>query len=104
MNLDYIKEEVEKLDKFHQVAFLKILKSDPNRLKSWLKENDVSPELIGKNLLYSYLRQVLEDYIHNPRTVKIIGRLIVVFVIITIIWSAIAIFSFNPEAIMAIAN
>jgi succinate dehydrogenase / fumarate reductase membrane anchor subunit len=53
---------------------------------------------------FNGLRQVLEDYIHNPRMVKIIGRLIVVFVIITIIWSAIAIFSFNPEAIMAIAN
>jgi succinate dehydrogenase / fumarate reductase membrane anchor subunit len=53
---------------------------------------------------FNGLRQVLEDYIHNPRTVKIIGRLIVVFVVITIIWSAIAIFSFNPEAIMAIAN
>jgi succinate dehydrogenase / fumarate reductase membrane anchor subunit len=53
---------------------------------------------------FNGLRQVLEDYIHKPRTVKIIGSLIVVFIIITIIWSAIAIFSFNPEAIMATAN
>jgi hypothetical protein len=28
MNLDYIKEEVENLDTFHQIAILKILKSD----------------------------------------------------------------------------
>ena len=37
MNLDYIKEEVEKLDKFHQVAILKILKSDE---KCTLNENN----------------------------------------------------------------
>lgn len=53
---------------------------------------------------FNGLRQVLEDYIHKPRTVNIIGRLIVIFVIITVVWSAIAIFSFNPEAIMAVAK
>ena len=50
------------------------------------------------------LRQVLEDYIHNPRTVKIVNRVLLVVVIVTIIWSAVAIFSFNPEAVMTAAE
>lgn len=50
------------------------------------------------------LRQVLEDYIHDPPKVKLISRVLIVFVILTIIWSAIAIFSFNPEAVMVTAN
>jgi succinate dehydrogenase / fumarate reductase membrane anchor subunit len=50
---------------------------------------------------FNGVRQILEDYIHDPRKVKVVGRLILVFVIITIIWSAVAIFSFNPDAVMA---
>ena len=53
---------------------------------------------------FNGLRQVLEDYVHSPRTTKIIGRAILVLVIITIIWSAVAIFSFNPESVMATAE
>jgi succinate dehydrogenase / fumarate reductase membrane anchor subunit len=49
-------------------------------------------------------RQILEDYIHKPRTVKIVNRVLLVVVILTIIWSAVAIFSFNPEAVMAAAE
>ena len=49
-------------------------------------------------------RQVLEDYIHNQRTVKIVNRVLLVAVILTIVWSAVAIFSFNPDAVMASAN
>lgn len=53
---------------------------------------------------FNGLRQVLEDYIHNPRTVKIVGRIIVILIVVTIIWSAVAIFSFNSESIMTTAG
>lgn len=53
---------------------------------------------------FNGLRQVLEDYVHDPRKVRIVGRLILAFIIITIIWSAVAIFSFNPDAVMATAE
>lgn len=53
---------------------------------------------------FNGLRQILEDYIHNPSTVKIVNRLLIVVIILTIIWSAVAIFSFNPDAIMTTAN
>jgi succinate dehydrogenase / fumarate reductase membrane anchor subunit len=53
---------------------------------------------------FNGVRQILEDYIHKPRTVKIINRVLVVFLILTILWSAVAIFSFNSDAIMTAAN
>jgi succinate dehydrogenase / fumarate reductase membrane anchor subunit len=53
---------------------------------------------------FNGLRQVLEDYIHNPRTTRIVSRVILVLIIITILWSAIAIFSFNPDSVMATAD
>lgn len=53
---------------------------------------------------FNGLRQILEDYIHKPRTIKIINRVLVVLLIITIIWSAVAIFSFNSDAVMTAAN
>ncbi|MDX1613941.1 MAG: hypothetical protein R3300_06485 [Candidatus Promineifilaceae bacterium] len=53
---------------------------------------------------FNGLRQVLEDYIHDAGRVRLINRILVVFVILTVIWSAVAIFSFNPDAVMATAN
>lgn len=53
---------------------------------------------------FNGLRQILEDYIHNPSAVKIVNRLLIVVIILTIIWSAVAIFSFNPDAIMTTTN
>lgn len=50
------------------------------------------------------LRQVLEDYVHEPGKVRVINRVLLVFVILTIVWAAIAIFSFNPDAVMVSAN
>jgi len=52
---------------------------------------------------FNGLRQILEDYIHSSRTTKIVGWVIVVLIIVTIIWSAIAIFSFNANAVMTSA-
>lgn len=43
---------------------------------------------------FNGLRVVLEDYIHNPGTVRILRWLLVIFMIITIIWSAVAIITF----------
>lgn len=62
--------------------------------------------LLGFAITHGFngLRQVLEDYVHDPRKVRIVGRLILAFIIITIIWSAVAIFSFNPDAVMATAE
>lgn len=40
-------------------------------------------------------RNVLEDYIHNRRTVKIINTILVVFAVITILWAGFAIASFD---------
>lgn len=53
---------------------------------------------------FNGVRQILEDYIHKPNTVKIINRLLLIAIILTIIWSAVAIFSFNPEAVMISGN
>lgn len=53
---------------------------------------------------FNGLRQVLEDYIHKPSTVRIVSRVLIVVIILTVIWSAVAIFSFNPDAVLAGAN
>ena len=53
---------------------------------------------------FSGLRQVLQDYIHEPKTLKIVGYVLLSLAIVTIIWSAVAIFSFDSDAIMATAN
>ena len=53
---------------------------------------------------FNGLRQILEDYIHKPKTLKIVNRLILIAIILTIVWSAIAIFSFNPDAVMVSAE
>ncbi len=53
---------------------------------------------------FNGLRQVLEDYIHKPATVNIIKWILVAAIITTIIWSAVAIFSFNPEAVLSTAD
>jgi succinate dehydrogenase / fumarate reductase, membrane anchor subunit len=49
---------------------------------------------------FNGLRNVLEDYIHNPVTVRRINIGLAVFLVLTIIWSAVAIFTFRPDAIM----
>lgn len=53
---------------------------------------------------FNGLRQVLEDYIHDPKKVKLVARILIVVIILTVIWSAVAIFSFNPDSVMATAN
>jgi succinate dehydrogenase / fumarate reductase, membrane anchor subunit len=50
------------------------------------------------------LRYVLEDYIHNPRTMQRINVGLLVFLVVTIFWSAVAIFAFDPEVARALRN
>lgn len=52
---------------------------------------------------FNGLRNVLTDYIHSTKTLNIINRALAIFVVLTILWSAIAIFSFNPDAVMVAA-
>lgn len=49
------------------------------------------------------LRNVLEDYIHNEGTMKVINTLLVIFVVATLIWAAVGISLFDPEAARAAA-
>jgi len=53
---------------------------------------------------FNGLRQVLQDYIHKPSAVKTMSYILVVLIVLTIIWSAVAIFTFDSGAIMATAN
>ena len=46
------------------------------------------------------LRNVLGDYVHDEAKVRGINRALAIFLVITVIWSAIAIFSFQPDAVM----
>lgn len=50
------------------------------------------------------LRNVLEDYIHNPGVMKTINIILAIFVVATVIWAAIGISLFNPEAARAAAQ
>ena len=44
------------------------------------------------------LRNVLEDYIHNPSVMKTVNVILAIFVVATVIWAAIGISLFDPEA------
>lgn len=46
---------------------------------------------------FNGLRVVLEDYIHNPRTVKVMRWALGIFMILTIVWSAVAIATFDAS-------
>lgn len=53
---------------------------------------------------FNGLRNVLEDYIHNRQRVKIVNTILLVFMLITIGWSAVAIAAFDPAAARAAAE
>lgn len=50
------------------------------------------------------LRNVLEDYIHNPGLMKTINIVLAIFVVATVIWAAIGISLFDPEAAREVAR
>ncbi len=43
------------------------------------------------------LRNVLEDYVHNKSTMRIINILLLVFLVVTILWAGNAIIRFDPS-------
>lgn len=47
---------------------------------------------------FNGLRVVLEDYIHNPRTVRVLRWLLAIITVVTIVWSAVAIATFDVSA------
>ncbi len=49
------------------------------------------------------LRNVLEDYIHNEGTMRVINIVLAIFVVATVIWAGIGISLFDPEAARAVA-
>jgi succinate dehydrogenase / fumarate reductase membrane anchor subunit len=53
---------------------------------------------------FNGLRQVLEDYVHHPGKVKVVKYMLIGITIVSIIWAAVAIFSFNPDATMRSAS
>lgn len=48
---------------------------------------------------FNGLRTVLEDYVHKPSTVRVIRWVLLIFMIVTIIWSAVAIITFDAGAV-----
>jgi len=62
--------------------------------------------LLGFALTHGFngLRQVLEDYVHHPGKIKVVKYLLIGITIVSIIWAAVAIFSFNPDATMRSAS
>ncbi len=50
------------------------------------------------------LRNVLEDYIHNERTMRAINIVLAVFVVATLIWAGVGITLFDAEAARAVAE
>lgn len=53
---------------------------------------------------FNGLRQVLEDYVHDEKKVRLTNIVLLILIIATVIWSAVAIFSFNPDAVMVSAE
>lgn len=41
--------------------FVSVRQTDPARLRSWLKENNINPRRVGQRLFISFLRQLMED-------------------------------------------
>ena len=41
--------------------YIKVLHSDPGKLEAWLRANNISPQRAARRLLFSALRQALED-------------------------------------------
>lgn len=46
---------------------------------------------------FNGLRVILEDYIHKPGTVRLIRWFLVIFTVLTIVWSAVAIATFDAS-------
>lgn len=52
---------MEFVEGVYMADYLRIWKTDPDRVKQWQAKNGITAEKVGKRLFHSYLRQVLED-------------------------------------------
>lgn len=52
---------MEYIEAVSMADYLHVLKKDPDRLRRWVKENGIDAGKVGRNMLRSFLRQVLED-------------------------------------------
>lgn len=50
------------------------------------------------------LRNILEDYIHNKGTMRVINYGLVAFLVISVLWAGYAIFRFNPDDFARVIN
>lgn len=47
------------------------------------------------------LRNILGDFVHNPATMRIINIVLLIFLIVTLLWTGNAIFQFDPAPFMS---
>jgi ubiquinone biosynthesis protein len=52
---------MEFIDAVSMADYLYILRMDPDRIGDWLDENNIDKEEVARQLIHSYLRQLLED-------------------------------------------
>jgi ubiquinone biosynthesis protein len=52
---------MEFIEAVSMADYLYVSGTDPDRIGSWLKENKIDKEKVARQLLFSYLRQLLED-------------------------------------------
>ena len=52
---------MEFIEGVSMASFIALAQSHPERVNSWLAENQIDRTVLGRRLLHSYLRQVLED-------------------------------------------
>ncbi len=52
---------MEYIDAVSMADYIHVLKSDRFQLEQWLHKNNIDTKVVGRKLLYSFLRQILED-------------------------------------------
>ncbi len=52
---------MEYIDAVSMADYLHVLKTDGQRVEQWLCKNNIDTRVVGRKLLYSFLRQILED-------------------------------------------
>jgi ubiquinone biosynthesis protein len=52
---------MEFIDAVSMADYLYVSRTDPGRIENWLEENDIDKDKVAKQLIHSYLRQLLED-------------------------------------------
>ncbi|MDJ0837737.1 MAG: AarF/ABC1/UbiB kinase family protein [Acidobacteriota bacterium] len=52
---------MEFVDGVSMVDYLYVVANQPHKLDAWHRENEIDPDVVGRRLLFSFLRQVFED-------------------------------------------